>query len=119
MEILEQAVSTISPNDTSLFSQPVMHFFSSAFLWGSVAFQLVLGRVAVKNPRSSLLKRDVDSFIETESPIALEQLLCNIGADGCHSSGVDSGVVIASPSTENPDCKSPTITYTAPEADRW
>ncbi|KAI1333966.1 carbohydrate-binding module family 20 protein [Xylariaceae sp. FL0016] len=50
-----------------------------------------------------LLKRDVDDFIATEEPIALEQLLCNIGANGCHASGAASGAVVASPSTADPD----------------
>ena len=54
----------------------------------------------------ALDKRDVDSWVATELPIAKAQLLCNIGPDGCHSSGVSSGLVIASPSQSNPDCKS-------------
>lgn len=106
MEILEQAVSTLSPNDTSILVQPIMHFLSTSLLWGSIAIQVVLARAGMRETRSALLKRDVDSFIETEGPIALSELLCNIGPDGCHSSGVDPGLVIASPSTEDPDCRS-------------
>lgn len=104
MEILEPSISTLSPNDTSLLTQPIMHLLTTALLWGSVALQSVLGWPGVKTQRS-LLKRDVDSFVASETPIALEQLLCNIGPDGCHSSGVDPGLVIASPSTVDPDCQ--------------
>ncbi|EGN98505.1 glycoside hydrolase family 15 protein [Serpula lacrymans var. lacrymans S7.3] len=45
----------------------------------------------------------VDSYISTESPIAQAGLLANIGPDGSKSSGAYPGVVIASPSTTNPD----------------
>lgn len=41
--------------------------------------------------------------VATESPIALSRLLCNIGSTGCYAAGVASGVVIASPSQNNPD----------------
>ena len=46
----------------------------------------------------------VDDFIEAERVIALEQLLCNIGADGCNAAGVSPGIVVASPSKSDPDC---------------
>ncbi|KAJ4135994.1 hypothetical protein NW768_003602 [Fusarium equiseti] len=75
-----------------------MYFLSSALLLGSVALQGVLGRPALQERQSSL-----DSFVKSESSIAIEQLLCNIGSDGCNSQGVASGVVIASPDTEDPD----------------
>ncbi|KND94543.1 Glucoamylase [Tolypocladium ophioglossoides CBS 100239] len=102
MEVLDQDVSALSVNDTASLVQPVMHFISAALLLGSVAVQAVLGRAGVGR-QPPLLKRSVDSFIETETPIALEQLLCNIGADGCNAKAALSGVVIASPSTANPD----------------
>lgn len=79
-----------------------MYFLSSALLLGSVALQSVMGRPSL-DQRNLMLKRDVDSFVAAETPIALEQLLCNIGASGCHSSGVSSGLVIASPSKSDPD----------------
>ncbi len=52
-----------------------------------------------------LLKRSADSFLATESPIALQNLLCNIGASGCRASGASSGIVVASPDKSNPDCE--------------
>ncbi|ESK93679.1 glucoamylase [Moniliophthora roreri MCA 2997] len=45
----------------------------------------------------------VESFIAFESPIAKAGLLANIGPSGSKSSGAKSGVVIASPSKQDPD----------------
>ncbi|OCL04422.1 carbohydrate-binding module family 20 protein [Glonium stellatum] len=53
---------------------------------------------------SKLDKRaTVDSFIVTESPIALAGVLANIGSTGAKASGASSGIVVASPSTSDPD----------------
>lgn len=49
----------------------------------------------------------LDSFIATESPIALQGVLNNIGADGADASGASAGVVVASPSKSDPDCVYP------------
>lgn len=48
---------------------------------------------------------DVDSFISTERPIALQGALNNIGPDGSEASGAIAGLVVASPSKANPDCE--------------
>ncbi|KAH7914250.1 glycoside hydrolase family 15 protein [Hygrophoropsis aurantiaca] len=45
----------------------------------------------------------VETYISTEGPIAKAGVLANIGAEGSKSSGAYPGVVIASPSTTNPD----------------
>lgn len=50
---------------------------------------------------------DIDAFIEKQTPIALEQLFCNVGPDGCRASEVDSGLIIASPSKDSPPCRHP------------
>ncbi|KAJ6441978.1 glucoamylase precursor [Purpureocillium lavendulum] len=102
MEVLDQDIPGLSVNDTASLVNPIMHFFTSALLLGSVAVQTVLGRAGFGR-QPLLLKRSVDSFISTETPIALEQLLCNIGSDGCNAKRAASGVVIASPSTQDPD----------------
>ncbi|KAG9257383.1 putative glucoamylase GMY1 [Emericellopsis atlantica] len=73
-----------------------MHILSSALLLGSFALQAVLGRPNL------IGKRAVDDFVEAENTIALEKLLCNIGADGCAAAGASPGVVIASPSKVDP-----------------
>ena len=86
---------------------PAMHFFTYVLLLGSLAFQAIVGspRLSPSERDGELLKRSVDSFIATESPIALRNLLCNIGANGCYSAGVAPGIVIASPDKTNPDCR--------------
>lgn len=45
------------------------------------------------------------SFIASETPIALQGILDNIGPDGAKVAGAGSGLVIASPSKADPDCK--------------
>lgn len=45
----------------------------------------------------------VDAYIASESPVAKANMLANIGPSGSKAQGVNSGVVIASPSVENPD----------------
>ncbi|KAJ0304141.1 hypothetical protein COL516b_006031 [Colletotrichum fioriniae] len=74
-----------------------MKLLTSALLLGSLATQTIFGY-----PGGQFVKRDVDSFIATETPIALAQLLCNIGPNGCHAQGVSSGIVIASPDKTDP-----------------
>ncbi|CCT67309.1 probable glucan 1,4-alpha-glucosidase [Fusarium fujikuroi] len=97
-------VSSVSINSTASLIQPIMYFVSSAFLLGSFALQSVLGRPAF-DERSLVQERQssVDSFIKSESSVAIEQLLCNIGSDGCNSKNVATGIVIASPDTQDPD----------------
>lgn len=94
-----------SSSSSSFFSpdQSIMHGLSSLLLLGTYAFQSVLGRPDASRVQGDITKRSVDSFIATESPIALSRLLCNIGSTGCYAAGVDSGIVIASPDKTNPD----------------
>lgn len=56
-------------------------------------------------PRRQQATGTLDSFIALESPIALQGVLDNIGDAGSKVSGADSGLVIASPSKADPDCK--------------
>ncbi|KAH0585949.1 hypothetical protein H2248_007235 [Termitomyces sp. 'cryptogamus'] len=48
-------------------------------------------------------KSVVEEYIAKEGPIAKAGVLANIGAEGSRSSGAKTGVVIASPSVEDPD----------------
>lgn len=48
---------------------------------------------------------DVDSFITTERGIALTGALANIGPNGAAVPGAGPGIVVASPSKKDPDCK--------------
>lgn len=119
MDVLQTGSSDLLSNSSSsnYLAQPIMHAFSSLFLLGSYAFQTILGRPEPSRmTQREIVKRAVDDFIATEEPIALEQLLCNIGSTGCNSNGVSSGIVIASPSTSNPDCKHPPLSLCPPFA---
>ncbi|KAI1863995.1 uncharacterized protein JN550_009274 [Neoarthrinium moseri] len=106
MDIAQIPTNLLVSNSTSII-HPIMHALSSVLLLGSCAFQAVLGRpesdLFKARRQTELLRRDVDSFVATEEPIALEQILCNIGPSGCHASGVGSGLLIASPSRSDPD----------------
>lgn len=46
---------------------------------------------------------DLDSFISRESPIAFQGILNNIGANGSQVEGASSGIVVASPTTQDPN----------------
>ena len=56
-------------------------------------------------PGSPHKRSSIDDFAANEEPVALAGLLCNIGSNGCEARGVPSGVVLASPSRSDPDCK--------------
>ncbi|CRK34434.1 hypothetical protein BN1723_004068 [Verticillium longisporum] len=84
-------------NLTSSLAQPFMSYLSSALLLGSVAVQHILGNIAATPPAS-----DLESFIQRQYPIAYDGVLCNIGSEGCQAQGSSPGVVIASPSREDP-----------------
>lgn len=101
MVYLQHVMSgVLALNTTEHFTQPIMKFLTSALLLGSFATQSILGY-----PGANVAKRDVDSFIATETPIALRELLCNIGSNGCHAQGASPGIVIASPDKVDPPCK--------------
>lgn len=99
MDLFDESVSSLSPNSTSYYTHPIIQFVSSTFLLGSVTLQYILGIHS-----KTRFKGALDKFIDAETPIALENLLCNIGPDGCNAIGVAPGVVIASPDVEDPDC---------------
>ncbi|KAH8811544.1 Six-hairpin glycosidase-like protein [Xylogone sp. PMI_703] len=67
------------------------------------AFALPGPSKVIKQREAEILRRSVDSFIATESPIAMADLLCNIGSQGSCAAGASSGVVIASPDKTDPN----------------
>ena len=105
MDLAQFGVLGGSSSSNTSFFEPIMHPFSSLLLLGTLAFQAALGRSKFLLSERDIIKRDVDSFFATEVPIALAQAKCNI-ASGCNAGGVSSGLVIASPSKSDPDCKS-------------
>ncbi|KAF8162773.1 glycoside hydrolase family 15 protein [Crassisporium funariophilum] len=52
---------------------------------------------------ATVLGQNIDSYMQKESPIAKAGVLANIGPSGAKASGAAAGIVIASPSTTNPD----------------
>lgn len=98
MEALPFFSSLSNFNLTSFAAEPIMYSLSSLILAGTLAVQTVFGLPdpsRVKERDAEILKRSVDSFIASESPIALTDLLCNIGASGACVSGASSGIVVA------------------------
>ena len=91
----------------SVDSTSIMYYSVTSFLLSSLMLQTVFGLppTRIREREAEILKRSVDTFIATESPIALRDLLCNIGSAGACVSGAASGLVIASPDKTNPDCK--------------
>jgi glucoamylase len=49
---------------------------------------------------------DLSTFISKQNDISLQGVLANIGSDGSRAQGASPGVVVASPSTTDPDCMS-------------
>ncbi|EIW74710.1 glycoside hydrolase family 15 protein [Coniophora puteana RWD-64-598 SS2] len=64
---------------------------------------LLQGALATLGLCTSVFAQDVSSYISSEGPIALTGVLNNIGPNGSKAPGADAGVVVASPSTSNPN----------------
>ena len=67
----------------------------------------LLAQVPLLNASPLLHQREtasLDSFTATELPIALQGILNNIGPAGTLVPGAAPGLVIASPTQNNPDC---------------
>jgi glucoamylase len=113
MQFLSSSLSCLTSTDSfnsTLVLQavrPIMHKFAPIVLVGTLAIQSIFAfpdPSRVKQQRDAeIVKRSVDSFIATESPIALSRILCNIGSAGACAQGAASGIVIASPDKVNPD----------------
>lgn len=66
---------------------------------------LAMGHTALAAPSLSS-RASLDSWLEGEASIALSRILANIGSAGVYATSADSGVIIASPSTDSPNCTS-------------
>ena len=69
---------------------------------------LFAGAIATQAP-ISVPQASLDDWLSTEADIALTGILNNIGDTGVWVQGARRGVVVASPSTEEPDCTYPTV----------
>ncbi|RHZ44433.1 glycoside hydrolase family 15 protein [Aspergillus thermomutatus] len=74
-------------------------------LTSSLVLVSLIAGTTLASPAPFQFKRqsDINSFITTETTIAKQGVWDNIGADGALVSGASAGVVVASPSKENPD----------------
>jgi glucoamylase len=50
-------------------------------------------------------QNNLPTAVENENTISLQGVLNNIGPEGSQAPGALAGVIVASPSTENPDCE--------------
>lgn len=97
--------ATLTNISATFIVVPIMYCVSTVLLLGSLAVQSIwAGPVLGSQRQISTRDSSLEKFIVDETQFAWGQLLCNIGADGCHASGVARGVVIASPSKESPPC---------------
>ena len=65
--------------------------------------QLALSALTFSASAYASSSSNADTYISTEGPLARAGMLANIGPDGSKSSGASPGVVVASPSTTNPN----------------
>jgi len=65
---------------------------------------------AYASPNGRLAERDLTSNIDAEYTRSLQGVLDNLGPDGALAPGAAAGILVASPSTVNPDCKMRTRT---------
>ena len=67
---------------------------------------LALGHAAIAAPQlSPRATGSLDTWLATETTVSLNGILANIGADGAYAKSAKPGVIVASPSTSNPDCE--------------
>lgn len=58
-------------------------------------------------PRLSARAMDtIDNYFTSQSPVSIQGILNNIGPDGSKAPGASAGIVVASPSTVDPNCES-------------
>ncbi|EHK98266.1 putative Glucoamylase [Glarea lozoyensis 74030] len=104
---LQSLLQPFSPSNITAVasSNSLISSLNATTNW-NIALQSVFahpGSYTLNQREAAVLKRSVDSFITTESPIALSRILCNIGSDGACVPGAKTGIVIAGPGKANPD----------------
>lgn len=94
--------SPLLSNTTHLaFQTRVMAPYFLTALWTLALGQAVLA-IPKLVPRATT---SLDTWLASETAVAREAILNNIGPAGAWAESADSGIVIASPSTDNPDCE--------------
>ncbi|KAI1356392.1 carbohydrate-binding module family 20 protein [Xylaria sp. FL0043] len=69
----------------------------------SIAWLSVLAAGSVANGSILPQQSSLDSFVKKQRAVSLQNVLNNIGPDGSRAAGAGAGVIIASPSTVNPN----------------
>lgn len=70
-------------------------------LHGLALVQSVVGAPQLA-PRATT---SLDAWLASETTVALDGILDNVGSSGAYAKSAKSGIVIASPSTSDPDCE--------------
>ncbi|CAK7265751.1 glycoside hydrolase 15 protein [Sporothrix epigloea] len=71
--------------------------------WGSAVLAFVLCVHGEPSSSKDTLVNPTENWLADEAEIALERVLSNIGPNGQYARSAGPGIIIASPSTENPD----------------
>ncbi|CAI4211603.1 unnamed protein product [Parascedosporium putredinis] len=93
-----EAMATMYQRVLGLFGTPAFLLFAPTAKFMS---HPDAGSMSISTPTS--WNGSIDDFIAWERPIALANILCNIGPDCVHDQTVSPGVVLASPSKVDPD----------------
>lgn len=72
---------------------------------------LALAGFWLSGPTSFASAKSIGAFAAEQAKISIEGVLANIGPDGAKAQGASPGVVVASPSRADPDCKSRSQTH--------
>lgn len=78
-----------------------------AHLWTAL-WAVILGHVAIaalQDPLAFRQPNSLDNWLASETTLARQGILDNIGSTGAYAVTAKPGVLIASPSTSNPDCE--------------
>lgn len=89
--------------DSPTFWRRVQAFQISIMFSALAALVLSLSYTATSKPLEARATGSLTSWLASESPIALQGVLNNVGASGSKAQGAKSGIVVASPSKSNPD----------------
>ena len=71
-------------------------------LWALTFGHAVVATPQILAPRAT---GSLDTWLASETVVARQGILDNIGSAGAHAANAKPGVVLASPSTSDPDCK--------------
>lgn len=66
---------------------------------------LTLGHAVLAAPQLAARATSLDTWLTSETAVARQGILDNIGASGAYAASAKVGIVIASPSTDSPNCR--------------